>query len=387
MGLHKTQSMTYLKFLTLITSLLCLFISCAQNDEVEKTANAKSPQTSRTSDFINNGKLDSITMSRIFEKDTTLSKVLISNTDHLSRALRLNMEFLQKKGSLAASSQKSLPYSYSDLRKINQHLQNVLSDSLDVSELKLQKIWGGDQKGNVQFTSYYIPIIEVSRAKDSVYKYPIYKKPNSSSLQGLSRMQIDVSNLLEGKNLEIAYAKNYFDVYSMQVQGSGYVKFEDGSEKLFSYGGKNNRSYFSIGKYLIEAGHIAKELISMQSIKSWFDSNPDSLNLLMKNASYVYFQESHKEPSGAAGVPLIDFVSIASDLSYLPKGAMLLGEVPVLDAEGNFVKHEYRILIVHDTGGAIKGAGRVDLYAGIGHAAGEYAGRMKHFGRLWLILP
>ena len=101
----------------------------------------------------------------------------------------------------------------------------------------------------------------------------------------------------------------------------------------------------------------------------------------------MYFQESFKEPSGAAGVPLIDFVSIASDFRYLPKGAILLGEVPVLDSEGNFVRHEYRILMVHDTGGAIKGAGHVDLYAGVGTAAGEYAGRMKHFGRLWMILP
>ena len=84
---------------------------------------------------------------------------------------------------------------------------------------------------------------------------------------------------------------------------------------------------------------------------------------------------------------MVDFVSIASDFKYLPKGALILGEVPVLDSIGDFVKHEYRILIVHDTGGAIKGAGHVDLYAGVGPLAGEYAGRMKHYGRLWLILP
>jgi membrane-bound lytic murein transglycosylase A len=84
---------------------------------------------------------------------------------------------------------------------------------------------------------------------------------------------------------------------------------------------------------------------------------------------------------------LVDFVSIASDFKFLPKGAILLGQVPVLDEAGVFLKHEYRILMVHDTGGAIKGAGHVDLYAGVGDQAGEYAGLMKHFGRLWLILP
>lgn len=379
--------MTHNNSIILMSVLLFQFTAFAQIDEVATPNKLRSSESSKPSDFENNGKLDSTLMAHLFEKDTTLSKVVISNWEQVNRALHLNMSYLLKKGSTAASPQKSLPFTYADVRKSNTLLQMSTSDTIDFSQLHLHKIWGGDQMGNVQFTSYYIPIIEVSREKDSIYKYPIYKAPNSTALQGLTRAQIDQKNLLAGKNLEIAYAKNYFDVYSMQVQGSGYVKFEDGTEKLLSYGGKNNKSYLSIGKYLVEAGHISKELISMQSIKSWFASNPDSLGLLMKNASYVFFRETHQEPSGAAGVPLIDFVSIATDFNYLPKGALLLGEIPVLDAAGNFVKHEYRILMVHDTGGAIKGAGRVDLYAGIGHAAGEYAGRMKHFGRLWMILP
>lgn len=338
--------------------------------------------------FENNGKLDTtFRMKRVFERDTQLREIVIANTAQLDLALRHNLDYLKRKGSAIASSKNGIRYAYSDLRKINEQLQSNISDTFDLSHYRLEKIWGGDQMGNVLFTSYYLPIVDVRREKDSIYKYPIYKRPPSSYLQNLSRTQIDEQHKLSGKNLEIAYAKNYFDVYSMQVQGSGYVTFEDGSKKLFSYGGKNNRSYKSIGKYLIDAGHIPKADISMQSIRAWFDTYPDSLSLLMQNASYVFFQESDKEPSGAAGVPLIDYVSIASDLSYLPKGTILLGEIPVLDGEGVFMHHEYRILMVHDTGGAIKGPGRVDLYAGIGTEAGEYAGRMKHFGRLWLILP
>ncbi|PHR31975.1 MAG: murein transglycosylase A [Fluviicola sp.] len=368
-----------------------LFLSSllfAQNDSVAKINLSNSQGLGSGYEYENNGKLDSLTvMSRVFEKDTVLTKVLIANTAQLSRALRVNMAYLNKKGSGQASRQNSLRYNYQQLRKVNQLLQTEESDSFDLTGLDLHKIWGEDKMGNVHFTSYYIPIIEVSNVKDSVYKYPIYKKPSSSYLQGLSRVQIDQQKLLSGKNLEIAYAKNYFDVFSMQVQGSGYVEFSDSTKKLFSYGGKNNKSYYSIGRYLIDAGHILKDEISMQSIKSWFDANPDSLSILMKNASYVYFRESYNEPSGAAGVPLVDFVSIASDFKYLPKGALILGEVPVLDSRGDFLRHEYRILIVHDTGGAIKGAGHVDLYAGVGPIAGEYAGRMKHYGRLWLILP
>lgn len=375
-----------MRVLTLINFLFLTSFLFSQN--AVKQNHSNSAELGSGYEYENNGKLDSvIRMSRIFVEDTALNKVFIANKVHLSRALRVNLEYLKKKGSGQASPQSSLRYSYQQLREINKTLQLEESDSFDLSGLRLHKIWGEDKLGNVHFTSYYIPIIQVSNVKDSIYKYPIYKKPNSSYLQGLSRKQIDEKNMLKGRNLEIAYAKNYFDVFSMQVQGSGYVKFLNGTKKLFSYGGKNNKAYFSIGRYLIDAGHIPKDEISMQSIKSWFDSNTDSLSLLMKNASYVYFRESYDEPSGAAGVPLVDFVSIASDFKYFPKGALILGEVPVLDSIGDFVKHEYRILIVHDTGGAIKGAGHVDLYAGVGPLAGEYAGRMKHYGRLWLILP
>lgn len=377
-----------MRVLVLFNFLLLSSFLFAQNENTVKIKNPKSSGLGSGYEYESNGKLDSLTqMSHIFEKDTVLTKVYIANTMHLSRALRVNLEYLKKKGSGQASPQSSLRYNYQQLREINQLLQLEESDSFDLTGLDLHKIWGEDKMGNVHFTSYYIPILQVNSVKDSIYKYPIYKKPGSTYYQGLSRVQIDQKKLLSGKNLEIAYAKNYFDLFSMQVQGSGYVEFPDGTKKLFSYGGKNNKPYFSIGRYLIDAGHIPKDEISMQSIKSWFDSNSDSLSLLMKNAAYVFFHESYDEPSGAAGVPLVDFVSIASDFKYLPKGALILGEVPVLDFMGNFIKHEYRILIVHDTGGAIKGAGHVDLYAGVGPVAGEYAGRMKHYGRLWLILP
>lgn len=379
--------MTKSRIMALLSSLLLSAFSFTQSEDrtASQTVNAS---VLRPSEEYDNGKLDTVSkMLRVFERDTQLRMITIANAPQLEPALHLNLDYLRRKGTAIAYSQNGLRYAYSEIKKVNEALQLTNGDTLDISQFRLEKIWGGDQMGNVLFTSYYLPIVEVRREKDSVYKYPIYRKPTSSSLQGLSRMQIDEQGKLNGKNLEMAYAKNYFDIYSMQVQGSGYVQFDDGSRQLFSYGGKNNWSYVSIGKYLIEAGHISKADMSMQAIRSWFDTYPDSLSLLMKNASYVFFKESNAKPSGAAGVPLIDFVSIASDLNYLPKGAILLGEIPILDAEGVFMKHEYRILMVHDTGGAIKGAGRVDLYAGVGTDAGEYAGRMKHYGRLWVILP
>ena len=339
-------------------------------------------------EFENNGKhIGATKMRTVFEKDTSLKKVRISNGKRLSEALGSNINYLKRKGSALASPLSRPKYNYESIRKVNQYLNTKNLDSVDLSNLDLQKIWGEDSCGNVFFTSYYTPIVEVRLIQDSIYKYPIYKKPSSVYLQKLTRSQIDEKQMLKNKNLEIGYAKNYWDVYSMQVQGSGYVQFKDGTKKLCAYGGNNNKAYLSIGKYLISAGDIPKEDISMKSIREWFDANPDSLHILMKNASDVYFKETNRQPTGAANVPLVDFVSIACDFKYLPKGALLLGEIPVLDGEGKFLRHEFRILMVHDTGGAIKGPGHVDLYAGVGPSAGKYAGMMKHYGRLWLILP
>lgn len=373
-----------------ITFLLIFysFFLIGQESNNGNKVDSKTHQLGSGYEYLNNGKLDTLKkMKSFFEKDSLIERLVISNSIELTEALKRNKVFLNKKGNSNASPNKYLRYNYTKLKKVNDLLSNQKTDTINFSKLNLHKIWGEDKKGNVHFTSYYIPIIQVSKERDSIYKYPIYKKPSSSYYQGLSRKQIDQKQLLKGKKLEIAYAKNYFDVYSMQVQGSGYVQFQDSTTKLFSYGGKNNKAYTSIGKCLIDAGHIKREKISMQSIRAWFKTNPDSLSILMKNDSYVFFKESHKKPTGAAGVPLTDFVSIAADFKYLPKGAILLGEVPVLDSAGNFVKHEYRILIVHDTGGAIKGAGHIDLFAGSGDKAGAYAGRMKHYGRLWLVLP
>ncbi len=375
-----------IKLFTLINALIITMSACSQNNGTRKPPNHSG--LGQGYEFENNGKDSAeIKMKRVFEKDTSLKIVCISNRAGLSNAFVSNMNYLNRKGSAPASPLNRPKYNYESLRKVNEFLKEKNIDPVDFSNLELQKIWGEDSSGNVFFTSYYIPIIEVSSTQDSVYKYPIYKKPSSGYLQKLSRNQIDVKQMLKNKNLEIGYAKNYWDVYSMQVQGSGYVEFKDGTRKLCAYGGNNSKAYFSIGKYLTSIGYISKQEISMQSIRDWFNANPDSLHILMKNSSYVFFNETNKKPSGAANVPLVDFVSVACDFNFLPKGALLLGEIPVLDGEGKLLKHEFRILMVHDTGGAIKGPGHVDLYAGVGPSAGKYAGKMKHYGRLWLLLP
>ena len=157
-------------------------------------------------EFENNGKhIGATKMRTVFEKDTSLKKVRISNGKRLSEALGSNINYLKRKGSALASPLSRPKYNYESIRKVNQYLNTKNLDSVDLSNLDLQKIWGEDSCGNVFFTSYYTPIVEVRLIQDSIYKYPIYKKPSSVYLQKLTRSQIDEKQMLKNKNLEIGY--------------------------------------------------------------------------------------------------------------------------------------------------------------------------------------
>jgi membrane-bound lytic murein transglycosylase A len=238
----------------------------------------------------------------------------------------------------------------------------------------------------VHFTGYFIPVVKVSKTKDEVYKYPLYRKPKSGKLP--SRKQIDDNNALANRGLELCYSNDLLDNFLMQVQGSGIVEYEDGTKELLSYGGENGHRYRSIGKYLVAAGHVPKEKISLEAIKIWCAENPDSVTtLLNRNPSFVFFNKSKKEPSGAAGVPLSAFVSVAVDKRYVPLGSTLLVAVPVLDDNGNFIGHEYKIATAQDVGGAIKGKGRMDFFCGTGEAGKKRSGALNHYGKVWLLLP
>ncbi len=336
-------------------------------------------------EFLNNGKIDTVLQEEVYLAENILKSVKIANADQIQDALNVNQQYFGRSGSKSYFLQNELRLNSSSFESINN--QVFQDDSLDLSKFKLYKLKGEDSKGSVHYTSYYIPIIEVSSNKDSIYKYPIYKKPKSSYLNTLTRVQIDEEKKLANKGLELAYAKSYFDLFSMMVQGSGYVKYPDGSVKLFSYGGKNQKPYYSIGRYLVDHDYVSSENLSLNVIDNWFQKNPDSTHIFMLNKSYVFFQPSNKKPSGAIGLPLIPKASVAADFKYLPKGSVLLGMIPVLDENKMFSHHEYHILFVHDTGGAIKGPGHIDLYAGVGEQGREYASAMHHYGQLWVILP
>lgn len=242
---------------------------------------------------------------------------------------------------------------------------------------------GEDGYQNVLMTGYYSPVIKARRTPQGQYQHPIYAMPSSKRF---SRAEI-YAGALQGQGLELAYSNSMLDNFLLGVQGSGYVDFGDGRLNYFAYAGQNGFKYASVGRLLVEDGEIPKEKMSVQAIREWGQRNPSRVQgLLERNPSYVFFKNDPTgQVKGSAGVPLVPLASVASDRSIVPSGSVLLVEMPLIDSKGNWTgKHEMRLMVALDVGGAVKGH-HFDLYQGIGDKAGHIAGLMKHYGRVWVL--
>jgi membrane-bound lytic murein transglycosylase A len=253
------------------------------------------------------------------------------------------------------------------------------------SNLNYHLLSGEDKCGNTLFTGYYTPILKLKKKADSVYKYPLYRKPKISK-SGIypSRAEIDIDKKLEGLGLELGYSKSLLDNYFVHVQGSTIADFIDTGERVtLQYAGKNNHKYESLGKYLVSHNYISKEKIGLESIRKFFDNSPRLLKpFLAINQSYVFFSPiKAKSPVTASTTPAISGVTTAVDPRFIPFGTVLLIEYPILK-NGKVVSREYRVMVANDRGGAIKGSGHVDIYTGLDK---EVAGQLHHYGRVWLI--
>ncbi len=254
--------------------------------------------------------------------------------------------------------------------------------------LNIEQMGGGDGHGNVLFTGYFSPVITLSRTPKGDYKYPVYRMPECGGSAGACPSREAIYNgALAGAGLELGYSNSLIDVFIMEVQGSGFVKFKgtDGLE-YFAYGGKNGHAYVSIGRLLIEQGEVEKEKMSLKAIIEWASQQNEARvkALLVQNPSYVFFSpQITNDVKGTAGIPLIAGASVAADRKYLPMGSVLLAEVPQLNEQGEWNGlHVLKLLMALDTGGAVKG-NHLDLYHGKGDDAGIKAGLHKHFGRVW----
>ncbi len=261
----------------------------------------------------------------------------------------------------------------------------LLPKLLDAHQIK-----GRDGKGNVHFTGYFTPVIKVSRKKDEYYQYPLYTRPTNWKGKLPSRAAIEGEGVLNGLGLELAWAADPVEVYFMQVQGSGIVEYRDGSHELFAYNGGNGHPYRSIGKFMIQQGIAGKGDVSIKDIKKYIAANPHMKDsILFANPNYIFFNPvpTKNKIKGAGLVPLTPEHSIAVDTDYIPLGSCMLAAVPVFNRKGICTRHEFRLLLAQDVGGAINGPGHVDLYQGIGYEGRIKATGLHHYGALWLLLP
>ncbi|MFT2112449.1 murein transglycosylase A [Marinomonas sp. 2405UD68-3] len=286
----------------------------------------------------------------------------------------------------------SLNFPKSALIQVTDELNQWIEDPRYYPKIVAHQISGQDQRGNVQVTGYYVPILPVRHTPDETYRFPLYKKPKPpiwpKDTPLPSREEIDFDGALDGLGLELAYTASLVDNFFLHVQGSGVVEYEDGQRRLLSWGGVNGHAYRSLGKELIERNEIEKSKMSAQAIRQWLADHPKRQREIMStNPSYLFFSEGPTSPIGAANLPLTPKYSIAVDPNVIPLGSVLLGKLPKLDDQGDLVGHEFHLLLAQDKGGAIKGSGHIDWYQGIGSEAKVLAGQLKHFGHIWLLLP
>ena len=237
-------------------------------------------------------------------------------------------------------------------------------------------------------TGYYQPEIEVRRRADVYFNEPILAVPKNKAALKLPRSEINAAT-----SRVIAYGRP-MDVFFMQIQGSGHIRFKDGATVRAAYAANNGLPYRSIGKVLIDRGEITKDKSSKRDIENWMaKAGPAKSRALMnENKRYIYFVEQKitegEGPNGAMGVPLTAMGSMAVDPRYHPYGALIWLNVKLPMEAGDYRGRDQGVLLAaQDTGKAIRGALRGDIYFGSGKIAGDLAGVMKHPGDWSLLLP
>ena len=260
-------------------------------------------------------------------------------------------------------------------------------------------------------TGYFEPAIRGSRKPSARNRIPVYGLPGDMLTLELGDSAPELKNgaprvrvvgnrvvpyykraQIDGataplKGLEIAWVDDEIDLFFLQVQGSGRIQLDEGGVMRIGFAGHNGHPYRSIGRVLIDRGELTIERASMQGIKAWVRANPTRLReLLDQNPRYVFFREltgPDSAPPGSLGVPLTPRRSVAVDTRYVPLGAPLY----IATTWPNTTKPLQQLMLAQDTGGAIRGAVRIDFFWGAGEEAAREAGRMQQSVRTWVLLP
>ena len=314
-----------------------------------------------------------------------------------------------------------------DARHMIQTLEHFLTfirtrpDSQDIRKYITNNYWvyrsvGGKKSGRVLFTGYFEPILYGLNEKSPEYRYPVYARPEDIVSIDLSefskkykgdtivgrvtdhkvipyydRKAIESHGALDGNVKALAWVSNPVDPFFLQIQGSGKIYLDTGEVLNVHYHMANGHPYRSIGKLLIDKNKIPREKMSMQAIRSYLKAHPDEIEeILNYNPSYVFFKTEKEAPIGYIEVKLTPGRSVALDRRIFPHGALgfIEAQKPLID--GSKKIHEWvdcsRFVLNQDTGGAIRGPGRADMFWGNGPYAEIAAGHPRHHGNLFLMV-
>ncbi len=316
-----------------------------------------------------------------------------------------------------------------DLAAANEEFTKLLESSAEAAELDrlikerfdIYQMSGRDSTGTVIFSSYYEPTLEASLKYSNEYKYPIYAKPddlisvnledfnekfrgekltgrlqNGQLVPYMTREEIDFDGALEGKGLELAWFRNRADILDLQTEGSGRLALPDGRVIKANFASTNSHKFKGWLTAMIEVGALPREGISHEKGLEYLNKHPDKArSILSMNKRYVFFKleepaDPEEGPTGTYGLPLTGWRSVAVDNALIPMGAIayMHTTMPDVDAEGNLLgrKEDSRFVFCQDTGGAIKGPGRVDFFAGNGKKSRTFAFKLWDPGQLYLLV-
>ncbi|MFQ6067442.1 MAG: MltA domain-containing protein [bacterium] len=351
-----------------------------------------------------------------FQDAASLKKAYEREKEFLSQKIKSNQEFAfgrQKVGAELIKDSAELFF-------------KILGEAINPKELNrlirkhfnIYLACGEEDQGRVLFTGYYSPIYKASLRRRSDYQYPLYLKPLDLKVAELgefdarlegekivyridknrdeivpyyTRKQIVQEKVLKGKNLELVYLKSKLDRFYLMIEGSGKIMLEDGKSFWANYAANNGRPYTSVGKLLREDGKVSPGELTLQGIKKYFAHHPQEIDhYLNQNQRFIFHRKEEDGPYGAPEIKLTPLRSLAVDKSIFPLGALayIQYQAPRLNKAGKVEgEAEYsHFVFCQDSGVAIRGPGRADLYFGEGDQVLKRAERTKSWGRLYFLV-
>ena len=337
----------------------------------------------------------------------------------LRKAAEASLRYFNTSGTRGHYTLGSDTYSGDQIRDSVGNFLRILDESPsgNVESRITQECKSYRPRSGARYTAYYEPELYATRNSDDKFRYPLYRRPDEltlvrlgkffpndkRSIHGkvndgeltpyLTRREIDGDRLLAGRGLELAYVDDPVALYFLHIQGSGRLRLASGEVIRVNFSASNGLPYRSIGRHMLDNKVVTRG--SSEDIRSFLRQNPDRRDdLLFYNPRYIFFREVNLDPSdgpiGSLGVPLVAGRSLATDQRYVPPGAVVYikTEKPVVDETGHLLGWEdvSRFAFSHDTGSAIKGPGRADIYWGEGENAGRAAGYVNRKGDMLVLV-